>query len=485
MLGESLVVALLGGLSGMVFAWFLVPVLVRLMPSDLSRLDNASVDGWALLFCLGLSLLVGLVAGGIPLLRMSRPNLSKTLRQATPKMSGGRSQRAVQSGLVVFQVALLLVLMAGAALLWKSFDKLRSIDPGFRVENLITLSTYFPTLSFPEQHQRVAFLEQAQEAIGALPGVEGVAVTTSLPMGDRGFKARLSVEGRAPQGESEILAANHREVSSDYLRLAGMKVLEGRTFDRQDHADNLKTVVVSRTMAERYWPDRSPVGKRVKRGGPDSTNPWLTVVGVVDDVKESSLDEVAEPTWYLPYAQHSFQYYKILVRTNKDPMPLLPQIRETIWDLNKDQPLYNIRTLEGMQAGTLSVPRFRTFFLGLLAVVGLILTAAGVFGVMSHFVTQHRSELGVRIALGAQGRQVLGLVLGRTAMLILGGMVAGIGTYLLLQRLLASLLFDVSSADPTVLAAVCAALFVSMLGSAWLPAWRASRVDPVKVLKSE
>jgi putative ABC transport system permease protein len=476
---ENVVLALLGGALGLVLAYAAIPLLLPLNPTRLSLFDSVGIDWGVLAFAIACSVVVGVLLGLASGLRLVRAELSPTLREGGGRLAGRGSGRRLQSALIVAQVALALILLVGAGVLLKSMLLLQEVDPGFDAANLLTLGMILPEAKYPEEHDRVAFVDRMLAEVGAVPGVKAAGTTLSLPIGGS-MQARFAVEGKPD--DKETLITNHRLVSPDFLKAMGIPLLAGRHFTAADDADAPGVAIVSRELARRYWPGEDALGKRVRRGSPD--DPWLTVVGVVEDVKDAGLDAELSPTWYLPLAQHDFSALRLVVRTAPDPYAMVAPVRAAIGRIDKDQAVYDVAPMTEVIAGTLVRRRFSALLVSLFAGLGLVMMTVGLYGVISHLVNQRRSEIGIRMALGAQTGSVLSLVLREGLALTLADLAIGRAGTSLLTRFLSGMVYGMTPTDPRTLLEMSLILGATALLATLVPARRATRVDPLTVLRS-
>jgi putative ABC transport system permease protein len=484
-LTESLLIAMLGGAAGLLLAFAGLRVLAAFIPEEISLAREISLDPRVLAFTVAISAATGIVFGLVPALQASSPNLNDSLKEGGRDPSAAGKSRA-RSTLVISEVALALVLLIGAGLLINSFVRLQSVDPGFRSDNLLTMSVVLPDTKYPDASRRAAFYDQTLARVGALPGVESAAVVTRLPLTFKGNANSYSVEGFPEPSPDQRPIAVTRVISPDYFRAMGIAVLRGRHFTPQDREDSGNVVVVNETFANRYWPGDDPVGKRIKMGSLSSDAPWLTIVGVAADVRQFELSAPPRPQMYLPYTQLDFFSPRdLVVRTASDPLALATAVRNEVWAVDPDQPVSNVRTMGSIVAESLARQRFSMLLLAIFAGVALALAAVGIYGVLSYTVTQRTREIGIRMALGAERRDVMRLVVGQGFRLVVIGLAIGIVAALGLSRLMASLLFGVSPSDPATFLAVPAVLAAVALVASYVPARRATRVDPMRALRYE
>jgi putative ABC transport system permease protein len=479
---EGVVLALVGGAFGLLLTWLATAVISR-APLDIPALHDVSLNLRVLAFTLLIAFASGLLFSLVPALRLLRLDPQPFLKEGSRGSTHGASHR-LQGLFAVLQVAISMVLLTTAALLLRSFNALEGVNPGFDPKGLLTLRVSLPESKYPGNRERVVFADEAVSRLQGLPGVRQAALTTALPIGDRDvdFSASFSIEGRIPKDAGSKYLATVRRVSPSYFETMGIRLMEGRGFTAADRADAPGVVVLSRKMADQYWPGESPVGKRLKAGDYNSSSPWLTVVGVVSDIKDAGLQGDLAPIWYRPYAQHedkSARYIALLVRAHGDPSALIQPVRRQIREMDNLLPVYNIATMEELLAESLAQQRVIAAVFGILSFIGLAIAAVGLYGVMSYAVNQRRQEIGIRMAMGAQRADVLGLVMRRGMLLTSIGLVLGVGGVLLLARPMSSLLFGVRPTDPLSYAAIILLLSVVAMLANFVPARRATRVDPM------
>lgn len=486
-LGEGLLLALVGGAVGLVLTFFTARLISRL-PLGVPALRDVSLNFSVIGFTVAVALAAGLLFSLAPALRLLRmdpqPYLKDGSRGSTP---GSRGHR-LQGVFVVLQVAVALVLLSSAALLFQSLNALRRVDPGFDPKGLLTLRVSLPESRYTGNKERAQFADEIVRRLGGLPGVRSAALTTALPVGDRDvdFSASFSIEGRIPANPSDKFVAAVRRVSPGYFRTLGMPLVAGRGFEETDRIDAAGVVVVSQMMAQRYWPGESPVNKRIKLGDYNSSNPWLTVVGVVGDVRDDGLSKEIEPIWYRPYAQHenkSARYLALVVKGDVDPASLLQPVRREVRAQDGVLPVYNIATMEQILADSLAQQRVLSQVFGGLAILGLAIAAIGLYGVMSYVVHQRRQEIGIRMAMGARPGNVLSMVLHQGMLLTGLGLLLGAGVMILLRRPLSAVLFGIKATDLATMGLIALLLGLVALVANFIPARRALRVHPVTALR--
>lgn len=484
---ESLLLSAMGGVVGLLLAVVGVNLLKAFIPDDISQVTAVNVDANVLAFTLGVSLLTGLIFGLAPALQASRFNLNEALKEGGRDSSAGRHGNHIRSLLVVGEVAVSLVLLIGAGLLIHSFVRLRSVDPGFRTDNLLTMRIALPRLKYPDHAKRTAFFDELLSRVTAVPGVRSAAVANWIPLTLQGDTFGISVEGRPDPGAQEMPDVVTRVVSFEYLNTMGIELLRGRPFNaQQDRTDSAPVAIISETMARRLWPDEDPLGKRLRPGGADSDEPWITVIGVAKDVRQFDLTAEPRLQMYLPSVQPSFFVPgHLVVRTEIDPMSVAGAVRQAVWEIDKDQPVSDMRSMEEIFAESIAHQRFSMLMLGAFAAVAMILGTVGIYGVVSYTVAQRTHEIGVRMALGAGTGSVLSLIVGHALKLTLIGVVVGLPAAFVLSRLTESLLFGVTPTDPATFVAIPLVLIAAATVASYLPARRATRINPVIALRYE
>jgi putative ABC transport system permease protein len=485
LLVESLLLALTGAAAGLLTASWGLDLLLALIPADLLHLGEIAVDAHVLAFTLGVSLLVGVLFGLAPAVHSARTDLSDALRVGRRSVTASSAGRRTRSLLVVCEVGLALVLAVGAGLLIQSFFHLTQVDPGFNPENVLTLRLSPSRSKYAEAHQVAFFYQQAVERIAVLPGVASAGGISALPLSRQGNRAAFTVEGEVPPGVADT-DVHYRLVAGDYIQAMGIPLLQGRPLSDSDNQKAPMVAVINQTMARRLWPQQTPLGRRISFGGPDG--PWYTVVGVVGDVKHMGLEAETEKEVYLTYAQAGgfrTRAINLVARGTSDPTSMAAAIRSQIRSIDPDQAVYDVRTMNQVVSGSISQPLFNVVLLGVFAFLALALATVGIYGVISHSVSQRTHEIGVRIALGAQRRDVLRLVVGQGLALTLIGLALGIAAALLLTRFLDSLLFVVGATDPATFAGMAVLLVAVALLACYLPARRATRVEPMEALRYE
>ncbi len=488
LLTESLLLAAAGGLLGVLGAIWGVAALAQVLPESLAKLQAISVDSRVFLFTGGVTVLTAIAFGVVPALHATRANPGDALAKTSRDLAGGLSGRYFRRALVIAEVALAVVLLAGAGLLIRSFHRLNQVDLGFKPDNLLTMRMVLPLPKYRDPEARRAFYDELFRRLNEIPGVEAAGINTRLPLSTSGMKFSFSVEGRTMPSDSNLPFALYRVVNPDYFNAMGIPLQRGRVFDTRDTAAATPVFVINRRLAEQYWPGEDPTGKRLKIGPVDGPNQWATVIGVVGDVRQAGLygEQLAE--LYAPYAQERRSWMSprdLVVRTNGHAAALAGAVREAVWQVDKDQPVSNIRTMDEVFAATVSRERFQTLLLGLFAALALALACVGLYGVISYAVAQRTHEIGIRMALGAQAGDVLKLVLRQGMTLTFVGLVFGIAGALAVTRVMTDLLFGVTATDSVTFISVAALLILVAFLACYVPARRATKVDPLIALRYE
>jgi putative ABC transport system permease protein len=493
LLVESLLLALLGGTVGLLLAYWIAPLLGKLSPiqavSLASLLRDFRIDWHVLAFAFALSLLAAAVFGSVPALKaIGSSDLVTVMKQWDQRVGGALAGRRMLDLLVISEIALAATLLVSGGLLVQSFYRLERIHLGFRPENLLMVEIPLSPNKYRDHSQRVAFAQQVLEQVRVFPGVASASTTTNFTLQLFDAASSYTVEGQASFSEGSAPATIHRVVNSDYFKTLGAALLKGRALTEQDTSQSLPVVVVNKELARLAWPGEDPIGKRIRRGGPNETSfPWLTVVGVVENIKEDRFNFRADrPTWYLPYSQQeSSNPLQLIVRANNRPTDLVIPIRSAIHSIDPNQSISNITTMQAYLAEVLMRDRFSAILMGTLAAIGLTLAAIGLYGVMTYSVGQRTGEIGLRLALGARSHQILWLVFSRALTLIVCGLVVGLCGARLLSRALSGTLYQINATDPSTFLLVALLLGgVAILGC-YFPARWASKLDPALALRSE
>ena len=487
LLTESVMLSVLGGAVGLLLALWGIDLLQSLKPRNLPRLSAISIDGRVLFFTLGLAVLTGLVFGLVPALNASRLNVNEALKEGGRSSTAGITRHRFSNLLVASELALALVLLIGAGLLIKGFWRLRAVEPGFATDNLITMRLELPEARYKEIPKQTQFRERALEAINVLPGVEA-AMVSEIPLGGDALFHNFIIEGRPPLSPGDEPELYSRTVAGDYFRTMRIPLLSGRDFTPQDREGSPLVGVINEAMARQYFPNGDAIGSRVRWARQEGEPQWITIVGIAGDVKHNGLDLPEEPAIYAPYAQLTQpwkRWMSVVVRSNGDPQTIANMVKGQIWTIDKELPVTKVRTMTEVMAASVASQRFMMLLLGIFAAVALALATVGIYGLMSYSITERTHEIGIRMALGAQARDVLGMVVGQGLKLILVGISVGLVGAFALTRIMSSLLFGVSTVDPVTFVAVSVVLAVVALAACYIPARRATKVDPMVALHYE
>ncbi len=485
---ESILLSVLGATVGLLLAWTALPVLLRLAGNSLPRSNGVSVDSHVLGVTAFIALLAGVIFGLVPAWQAWRVDLRETLGEAS-RGGPSRSVLRTREALVVSEIALAMVLLAGAGLLLRSFERLTQVSPGFSADHILVADIVRSPSAYRDPNVRLGFFDRLFEQVSTLPGARSVGGVSFLPVTGTGSALHFNIQGRPPRSPQQYTISNYRVVSAGYFKALGVQLLAGRWLEDRDRDQAPDVVLINSSFAKTYFPNQSPLGQHIQLGAmPDASIPWMEVVGVVGDVKQSLAAE-SSTEMYVPYRQADKVLpvfaMSLVVRTVGDPLVQAGAIRAIARGLDPNQPITRIRTMEENIAQSMSEPRFRTILLAIFAFIALALAAVGIFGVMAYSVVQRTRELGVRISLGASRGLIFQLVLNRGLQLTLLGLAIGLAATFALTRYLSSFLFNVPSYDPLTLVCVTVGLLVVSLGACYLPAWRATLVDPIVALRQE
>ncbi len=479
MLSESLLLAALGALGGWLLAWWSVATLTRLKLDKLPRLAETNLDGRVLAFTVVLTLLTCALCGLLPVWQASRANVQQALKDGSAAAT--RRHPWLRQLLVVSEVALAVLLLTGAGLLLNSLLRVQRLNPGLDVDKLLIVELSLSKERYPDPARIKAFAQELLARSASLPGVEQASAGSHIPLNGEVTNDPFMIEGR-PLDPKAPPSAGWQMITPTYFRTVGMRLLRGREFTAQDGDD---VAVVNETLARKFWPDEDALGKRLSLGIPKPENPYKIVVGIVADTPQSTLESPAGATCYLPFASRAPQWLNVFIRTAGEPSAIAVAMRQQVWALDKDQPVAKVNTLRERVAGTLAPRRFNTGLLSGFAALALLLSAFGIASVLAFAVTERTHEIGLRMALGAQARDVLALVMRQSIALVAIGVALGAAAALALTRLLKSLLFGVTATDPLTFAAAALLLSAVALLACYLPARRATRVDPLTALRHE
>jgi putative ABC transport system permease protein len=485
-LAESVLLAILGGVLGLVLAMWGVQLL-RLSPAGtIPRMEEVGLDLRVLLFSFLLSLLAGVGFGVVPGVRLIRSDLETGLKDGGRSIAGGIGIQGLRRGLVAAEVAIAFVLLIGAGLLIRSFTRLLDVNPGFRSENILTARVSLPRVKYADDTRRVVLYQDLSDRIRPMTGVQAVGLVSAAPLGDGAPYNAFQIERALVTDPSVVQDAETYTATPGYFGVLGIPLVRGRIFTDADRAGGAPVVVISQEMARRYWKGADPIGSRITRGDPaDPKTEWLTVVGIVGDIRHERLDEAPYPQLYVPMAQSPERRMVIAVRLAGDPMPLAAVLRRVLAEIDPDVPLSDIRTMPERVAQSTARPRISATLLALFAGTALLLALVGIHGVIAYGVAQRTREMGIRVALGAGPRQVIRLVMYEGLAPVLAGVGLGLAGAYAGSRLLRNMLFEVGASDTgTYLVVTCAILSVAAAASYW-PARRATRVDPMVALRTD
>ena len=485
---ESLVLSLLGGIAGILVASWSVSLLDQAV-TTLPRSQNVRMNWGVAYFALGLSAVTGILFGLAPAIQAIRQPLRQSLNEESRSASASIPQTKTRATLVVVEVALSLVLLVGAGLLLRSFATLTRVDPGFDARNLLVVNLPMAPNRFSDNVRRTTTVQRILDGVRALPGVENAAVTTGLPMSGAGATIHFNRSAQPPTGPDDYIAAGFRAVTAEYLSTLGVELKKGRLLAETDRQGTPLVVVINESMARTYFPDRDPLGQRIQLGTePDSSFPTMEIVGIVSDVKQS-FEAGSKAEMFVPYAQYPdamlvgmYINVALVVRTTQDPMSLAASVRDVIKQVNSNQPLVNLRTMEAAVAGTVAQPRLQLLLVLVFAGVALALAGIGVYGVMAYTVSQRVQEIGIRMAIGASPGQVIGMIVRDGARMALLGIMIGMVAAAMAAAAIRSFLFQIEALDPTTFVAAPLLLGAVALLASYLPARRAAKVSPVTAL---
>jgi predicted permease len=484
LMAESMLLTVTGAGAGLAFAYWTTDVLVALMPKDIPLFHEVGVNTPVLGFTLGLAVLTGLVFGILPAVSRSRADVNGALKEGGRTGMQGLEQHGLRGALVVTEVALAMVLLVGAGLLLRSFQRVVETDPGFRPERVLTASLNLPESQYKEDAQTKSFYQQLMRRLQQMPGAKTVGASTDLPL-ESGWTHLFTPEGYQPPPGANLNRCNHSVILGDYLQAMGVPLIRGRYFTEQDNENSVKVLIVSESLAKRYWPKEDAIEKRLKWGTAESKDPWLTIVGVVGDVKPRGLDMETTQHTYEPYLQLPGSGMNVAVRTSVEPESMAAQLRRTVWSVDPELAVARLRTMEEVIRESTSPRRFSLLLLGSFALLALVLAAIGIYGVISYAVVRRVHEIGIRMALGAQERDVMKLVLKQSMAQLGAGIAIGIAGALAVTRLLGSLLYGVRPTDPTTIGGVVVLLAGVAVAASLIPARRAMKVDPMVALRYE
>lgn len=480
LLTESVLLALCGGAAGLLVARWGLDALLALAPTDLPRTSSIHLDAGVLVFSFLLSVVTGVVFGVAPAWLAAHTDMNESLKQGSRGSTDARGR--LRGALVVIEVAFALVLLCGAGLLARSFMRLTHVDPGFNPKDAIVMRLSLPEKKYEKKEQQVAFVDTLLERLRALPGVKEVGLTHTLPL-INDWVMVFAIEGRPKIDPADLPNTNYYAVTADYFRAMGIPLIRGRFFSDRDNAKTPHVAVINETLAKQFFPNEDPIGKRINIMGDPET--WREIVGIVGDVKQYGVDKATTNQAYEPFAQHPFNTLNVVLRSTGSPTALRGALRPAVYSVDKDQPIGKIEPLKEIVADTIAKQRFEMTLLVVFALVALIIASVGIYGVMSYNVAQRRGEIGIRMALGAQTRDVLHLILGSGGKLVGIGLLVGLVATFIATRAMGSILFQTSASDPFTLGAITLLLAGVALVACLLPAQRATRVNPIEALRTE
>jgi putative ABC transport system permease protein len=483
LLVESLLLALVGGVVGFFLSIWALRLLLTAIPGQIPFWMNFGIDLRVLGFTAGITLLTGLLFGAVPALHTSRVDLNDTLKEGGRGASGVRSH--ARSLLVVAEIALSLVVLVGAGLMIQSFLRLKRVNIGLDAHNVLTAGVSLPRAKYKEDDQRIAFYKQLLERVRHLPGVETASATATLPLGGSYWGRSLTVEGFPVLSVGQAPSIQHTVVTPGYFRTMGIPLLAGRDFNDADAKDSPNVTIIDERLAREYWPNDSPIGKRVRFGPPEDNEPWHTIVGVVGAVRHQRMQEDTRKSVYLPHAKIPVGALALVLRTTSNPQELTGALRREVAQLDPDLPVSEVATMDEVVAESIWQPRLYATLFAAFAGGALLLALIGIYGVMAFLVQTRTHEIGVRMALGASARDVFKLIVGRGMKLTVVGVLIGVGGAIALTRLMHSLLFNTSATDPLTFIVISALLSLAAFFACYLPARRAAKVDPLIALRYE
>ncbi|HET9528779.1 MAG TPA: ABC transporter permease [Blastocatellia bacterium] len=485
LLTESVLLALVGGTLGLLLALWGVDSLAALSPADVPRIAELGIDGRVLLFTFSVSLLTGVLFGLFPAFQASRFNLNETLKEGGRSASGGSSRHRVRSLLVISEVALSIMLLAGAGLLIRSFILLQKVDPGFNSAGVLTMQINLSPPRYTKAAPVLAFHKQILDRVKSIPGVQSATTRSAVPLGDDFSYLSFMKEG-VPVDPADRPVAFYNAVGHEYFDTMQIPVIRGRQFDERDVRGTTNVAIINETLAERFFAGEDPLGRRITLNDEDpKEEDWATIVGIVRDTKSINLDDEPAAETYMPYAQQPEAGFVLMIRAGAGMTGLADAVRKEVLSLDPEQPVHSIKPLDRVKAESIAAPRFRTLLLGLFAALAMLLAAVGIYSVMSYSVAQRSHEFGIRMALGAKTSDVLKMVLRDGLALTIAGMVIGLAASFALTRWLSSLLFKVEATDPITFVAVSLLIVGVALTACFVPARRATRVDPIVALRYE
>ena len=485
-LTESVLLAVFGAGLGLLLALGGIRILKTFIPATISQVQSISIDARVLIFTALVAIVTGIAFGLTPALQASHLNLNDTLKEGGRDTGGGSKGNRLRGLLVIGEVAISFVLLIGAGLLINSFFHLRNLEPGFRADHLLTMKVDLSEVKYPDRERRAAFFDEVIRRVRALPGLQSAAVAGNLPLTYNGDSMNISLEGVPDPPPDQRPDVIFRAIGPGYFGTMGISIVRGRDFTDQDKADAKNAVVISEKTAQHFWPGQDPIGRRLKPGSITSNTPWHEVIGIVKDVRQNDFIAAPKMQMYFTYRQlKDLAPNALVVRTSIEPLSLAASVRDAIWSVDKDQTVADIDTMEHIVAEAVARQRFSMLLLGLFATLALLLASVGIYGVMSYSVAQRTHEIGIRIALGARRGDVLQMTIKQGLKLVGTGMIVGLAAAFLLTRVLQTLLFGISPTDPITFLGISLVLLAVAILASYIPALRATKVDPLVALRAQ
>jgi putative ABC transport system permease protein len=485
-LTESVLLAMFGAGLGLLLALGGIRILKTFIPATISQVQTINIDARVLIFTGLVAVLTGIAFGLAPALQASHLNLNDTLKEGGRDAGGGRKGNRLRGLLVIGEVAVSFVLLIGAGLLINSFFHLRNLEPGFRADHLLTMKVDLSEVKYPDRERRAAFFDEVIRRVRALPGVQSAAVAGNLPLTYNGDSMNISVEGVPDPPPDQRPDVIFRAIGPGYFSTMGISIIRGRDFTDQDKADSKNVVVISEKNAQHFWPGQDPIGRRLRPGSSTSNTPWREVIGIVKDVRQNDFIAPPKMQMYFTYRQlKDLAPNALVIRTSIEPLSLAASARDAIWSVDKDQTVADIDTMEHIVAEAVARQRFSMLLLGLFATLALLLASVGIYGVMTYSVAQRTHEIGIRIALGARRADVLQMTIKQGLRLVGAGMILGLAAAFILTRVLESLLFGISATDPVTFFGISLVLLAVAILASYIPALRATKVDPIIALRAQ
>jgi putative ABC transport system permease protein len=485
-LTESVLLAMFGAGLGLLLAFFGLRALRTSIPPSISHVETINIDARVLIFTVLVAVVTGIAFGLAPAIHGSHLNLNDTLKDGGRDSAGSGKGNRARGLLVIGEVAVSFVLLIGAGLLINSFFHLRNLDPGFHADHLLTMKLDLSEVKYPDRERRAAFFDEVMRRVRELPGVRSTAVAGNLPLTYNGDSMTISVEGVSDPPTDQRPDVIFRAIGPGYFNTMGIPIVRGRDFTDQDKADSKDLVVISEKTAQHFWPGQDPIGKRLKPGSSTSKSEWREVIGIVKDVRQNDLIAPPKMQMYFTYRQlKDIAANALVVRTTIEPMILAGSVRNAIWSVDKDQTVADINTMDHIVAAAVARQRFSMVLLGVFAALALLLASVGIYGVMSYSVAQRTREIGIRMALGARRADVLQMTVRQGLKLVGAGMILGLGAAFLLTRVMTTLLYGITATDPMTFIGISVVLLAVAILASYVPALRATKVDPITALRAQ